>query len=143
MREHGRQFMSYKTTNYIQAVLLQKERKEAGALEILYSFGGRVLECSTSNFFIVKNGRLITPKDDILLGITRKVTIDLARPSIKIEERPLGIEETFAADEAFLTSSFKEIVPVVAIDGKKIGGGKVGPITKKLMGSFHRFAKKH
>ncbi|RJQ34088.1 hypothetical protein C4568_03015 [Candidatus Parcubacteria bacterium] len=139
VHEHQRVFPGYKTTNYITAVLLQEERKKAGALEILYTYKGKVLEPATSNLFIVKNGKIATAKDDILAGITRKVSIDLARKEFQVDERDVSVDEMYAADEAFLTSSFKDIVPVVEIDGKKIGAGVPGPVTKRVMQLFHEF----
>lgn len=135
-----RQFPESKTTNYIQAVMLQDERVRAGAIEILYTAHGLVLECATSNFFIVKDGVLITAKDSILYGITRKVTLELARSLMPVEERDVSVEEMYAADEAFLTSSFKDIVPVVKVGERIIGDGHVGPHTKKLIGAFHTYA---
>ena len=135
-----RQFPWAKTTNYIQAALLQEERVKVGAVEILYTARNLVLECATSNFFIVKDGRVITPKTDILLGITRNVTLELSRNEFPTEEREISVEEMYAADEAFLTSSFKHIVPVVTVGGKKIGSGTVGPITKKLIAAFTDYA---
>ncbi len=139
--EYQRQFPESKTTNYIQAVLLQQERKDAGALEILYVSQGHVLEPATSNFFIVKNGKIITPKNNILHGITRKVTIDVAKKDFEVEERDVSVDEMYAADESFLTSSFKDVVPVVKVGEKMISDGTVGPMTKKVMESFHRFVK--
>jgi branched-subunit amino acid aminotransferase/4-amino-4-deoxychorismate lyase len=139
--EHLRQFPQLKTTNYIQAVMLQQARKDAGAIEILYTWGGKVLECATSNFMIVKDGKIITAKDNILFGITRKVALDVARPHFPIEEREVSVEELHAADEAFLTSSFKDVMPVVKVGDKVIGSGKVGPVTKRVMELFHEFTK--
>ena len=139
VHEHLRIFPGYKTTNYITAVLLQEERKKAGALEILYTFQGKVFEPATSNLFIVKNGKVITAKDDVLAGITRKVTIDLAKKEFEVEEREVSVDEMYAADEAFLTSSFKDIVPVVEVGGKKIGSGIPGPVTKRVIQLFHEF----
>jgi len=140
--EHQRQYPQFKTTNYITAVMLQKQRKEKGALEILYTSNGKVLECATSNFFIIKNNVLITPKENVLLGITRKVVIDLAQKNnIKVEERDITIEELHQADEAFLTASFKEVVPVVKVDEKMIGNGHVGPLSKKMFALFSEFTK--
>lgn len=139
--EHLRQFPEYKTTNYIQAVLLQKARKEAGALEILYTWQGRVLEFATSNLFIVKNGTIITPSKDILPGITRKVTLELARAAFPVEERDVPVEEVCAADEAFLTSSFKDIVPVVKAGEHAIAHGAPGPVTKKMMELFRAYTR--
>lgn len=139
--EEQRSFAESKTTNYIQAVLLQAEQKKAGALEILYISEGRVLEAATSNFFIVKNGTLITAKSNVLPGVTRKVTIDIARPHFKVEERDVTVDEMYAADEAFITSSFKEVVPVVKVGKRTIGDGKVGEVTKQVMKLFHEFTR--
>jgi branched-subunit amino acid aminotransferase/4-amino-4-deoxychorismate lyase len=139
VHEHLRIFPGYKTTNYITAVLLQEKRKAAGALEILYTYQGKVLEPATSNLFIVKDGCLITAKDDILPGITRKVTIQVAKKEFPIDEREVSLDEMYAADEAFLTSSFKDIVPVVKVGEKTIGSGVPGPVTKRVMALFHEF----
>ncbi len=137
VHEHLRQFPEYKTTNYIQAVLLQKARKEKGALEILYTWQGRALEFATSNLFIVKNGSISTPAKDILPGITRKVALELARTAFPVEEREVSLDELYGADEAFLTSSFKDIVPVVKVGERSIAGGEPGPVTRQMMELFH------
>src|SRR3989344_2761714 len=121
--EHLRQFPEFKTTNYLQAVLLQKQRKEKGALEILYTWQGRALEFATSNLFIVKDRSIITPDKDILHGITRKVALELARSAFPVEERDVTVEELYAADEVFLTSSFKDVVPVVKIGERVVAHG--------------------
>lgn len=145
LEEYLRDFPEMKTTNYIKAVTLQKKQKKSGALETLYFWQNFVLECSTSNFFIIKNGKLITAKDSILQGITRKVVLDMAFQSgLPIEERDFSLEELLNADEAFLTASFKGIVPVVEIVGHKhIGSGKVGEITKTLMSKFKNLIENH
>lgn len=134
-----RQFPKLKTINYIQAVLLQEERKKQGALEVLYTDGERVLEAATSNFFIVTAGKVITPKEGILGGITRKVAIELASQTHTVDERDVTMAEVYAADEAFITSSFKDIVPVVKVGEHTIGTGTPGPITKDLMGRMHKY----
>jgi len=149
MCDHQRQFPECKTVNYIQAVMLQQARKDAGAIEILYTSAGTVLECATSNFFIVssgggsasggKDGTIVTAQDDILHGITRQVAIDVARPHFAVEERKVSISEMHAADEAFLTSSFKDVVPVVKVGDTVIGTGKVGPVTARVMELFDEF----
>jgi branched-subunit amino acid aminotransferase/4-amino-4-deoxychorismate lyase len=129
-----------KTTNYITAVRLAKEKKRAGALEILYLDRGRMMECSTSNFFIVKDGKIITPKDEILLGTIRNLVIKLARDNgLSVEEREVKVGELATADETFLTATNKDITPVIQIDERKIGlpraesRGKPGPLTRQLM----------
>ncbi len=138
-REYERFMPHIKSTRYLPAVLWHKDKVQEGAVEVLYVSGDQVLECSTSNFFIVKDGVLITAKDSILNGITRQVTLELARDEFPIEERPLSKDELFAADEAFLTATNKRIVPVVTVDGAKIGEGKVGDITKKLIEFFGNY----
>lgn len=139
--DHQRQFPASKTTNYIQTVLLQDDRKKAGALEIMYTSGGKMLEGAGSNFFIVKNRVIATPKGNVLGGITRKVAIDIARPHFAIEERDITVDEMYAADEVFLTSSFKDVVPVVRVGEKTIADGKPGPVTKRVIGLFDEFTR--
>lgn len=141
---HCRELNCAKTLNYLTAVKLQSLRKQKNAFEILYVSCDLVLECTTSNFFIVKNNTLITAKNNVLLGTTRNFTIKLAKKfNLKIEERDLKIAEIKTADEAFLTATNKEIVPVVKIDNTKIGNGKVGPICKKLLAEFRRQVAKN
>lgn len=141
--EHYRQIAESKTTNYAQTVILQKDLKKAGALEVLFVSDGKILEGGGSNAFIVKNGRLITPQKEVLLGVTRKVVIDLARPHFPIEEREVAAEEMQGADEMFITGSFKEVVPVVRADETTIGNGKVGPVTKEIMRLFSEFTRNY
>jgi len=136
-QEHQRFMPEAKTINYITAVIAQRARKGAQAAEVLYHAGGNVLECATSNVFIVKDGVVITPRENILPGITRKVTLALAQEAgYPVEERVVTLEELFTADEAFITSSFKDIVPVVSVDGKMIGSGTPGHVTRDLMERF-------
>jgi len=137
MHEHQRFMPGFKTTNYITAVTLQDMRKAAGAIEVLYTSDGLMLECATSNAFIVKEGRIITPHERILPGITRQVTLGLAHEAnYPVEERAVPLEELFAADEAFITSSFKDIVPIISIDGRQIGPGTPGPVTRNLIARY-------
>ncbi len=131
--EHLRLVPEAKTTNYLTAVRLQKEKRRAGAVEILYTHRGRLLECSTSNFFIVKNGRLITPKTDILYGTMRNLVVALAKATkIPVEEREVMASELRDADEGFLTATNKNLTPVVQVDERKINRGEVGPVTRDL-----------
>lgn len=134
---HLRERPEHKTINYLNAVNLQAWRKEEGALEILYTYDGEVLEPATSNIFIIKDGVLITSAENILKGITRKVVLEIAAESgIKVEERIVDENELQTADEIFITSSFKDVAPITQIDDFKVGNGEVGPITKDLMGKF-------
>lgn len=139
--EHQRMLPEIKTTNYITTVSLQNYRKKHNALEILFVSKDNVLEASMSNFFMFKNNILVTPKDGIFCGITRKVILELAQKCFKVEERTIEVGEALNADEVFITGSFKDIVPIVKIDEKKIGNGKVGDNTKKIMKLFDDYAK--
>ncbi len=137
--EYQRFMPEVKSIHYITAVMLQEKRKAAGAIEILYTNGNRALECATSNVFIVKNGTVITPDADVLKGITRKVVLERAREAYQTLEQALPLFAFFDADEAFITSSFKDIVPVVSVDGRTIGSGAPGPVTRDLIARFARY----
>lgn len=138
--EHQRFMPKIKTTNYLTAVMLQKKRADAGANEILYTHANRVLECATSNIFTVKDGILATPDADILKGITRKVILELASGTYPAQERAISIDELLTADEVLITGSFKDILPIVSVEGKTIGSGTPGPITRDLMKRFAAYA---
>lgn len=141
--KYQREIPEAKTLNYITAASLQSLRKSKKAFEILYTSGGLVLEATTSNFFIFRNNTLITPKNKILTGITRDVVIKLAQSKFKVEERDISFQGLSRATEALITATSKEIVPVVKIDSKLIGNGKVGKNTKYLMDLFHQYTKKY
>ncbi|HWY79746.1 MAG TPA: aminotransferase class IV [Candidatus Sulfotelmatobacter sp.] len=133
---HLRYAHTAKTTNYINAIALAEERKEKGAIEILYIFEDKVLECSTSNFFMVKDNILITPKNTILIGTTRNFVLKLVANKILIEERDIRVSELQTADEAFITATNKEVLPIVKIDSMTVGDGIVGKNTEKIMELF-------
>ena len=101
-----------------------------------------VLEATRSNFFIFRGDTLITPHRGILVGITRNFVLELARNKFNIEERPILLEELALADEAFITSSSKEITPVVQIDDSIIGNGKPGRRTYQLEQLFIEMVEK-
>lgn len=139
---HQRSYPQAKTSQYIEAVLLQKRLKEENAIEILYLDDDIVRECSTSNIFIVKNHCLITPSDEILNGITRESVINLAKNNgINIDVREIKIQELFEADEVFLTATNKKVMPIVKIDNKMVCDGRVGDLTKKLMDLYNEEIK--
>jgi len=122
-----------KTTNYMHTVNLQTAKQKAGAVEILYKDKGNILEGSTSNLFIVKKGLIVTPTENILHGITRKTVIGLAKKAgYKVKERNIKEKELFDADEVFITAANKKVLPIIKVDNKKIGNGKVGEISKEL-----------
>lgn len=126
-----------KTSNYTSAVRALKEAARLGADDALFvNERGHVQEATRSNFFIFHGDTLVTPRAEVLIGITRTVALDLARGRFAIEERPILLEELALADEAFVTSSSKEITPVLQIDEQVIGNGKPGPRTTELEQRF-------
>ena len=126
-----------KTTNYLVAIRALKEAARRNATDALFvNKQDHVLEATRSNFFIFRGDTLVTPGKGILMGITRNVVLKLARGRFHIEERPILLEELAQADEAFITSSSKEIMPVVQIDDVTIGKGESGPRTYELEQRF-------
>lgn len=126
-----------KTTNYMAAVRALKEATRQGAADALFvNEQGHVLEATRSNFFIFRGDTLVTPREGVLIGVTRNVVLELARRRFASKERPISLDELPLADEAFITSSSKEITPVVQIDDLVIGDGKPGPRTYELEQRF-------
>lgn len=139
----GRVYSVVKSLNYLTGVIALKKAKKEGAVEAIYvNDYGQILEGTTSNFFAVIDNQLITPKKEILFGITRKVVINLAKNlKIPVKEENIFLSQIKNFSEAFITASNKEIMPVIKIDKNLIAGGQVGIITKKLMFDFHRLVK--
>jgi branched-chain amino acid aminotransferase len=126
-----------KTNNYVAAVRALKEAARRNASDALFvNEQGHVLEATRSNFFIFRGDILVTPRQGILIGVTRNVVLDLARGRFPIEERPILLDELAQAGEAFITSSSKEILPVVQIDDLVIGDSRPGPHTYELEQRF-------
>lgn len=134
-----------KSLNYLNNILARLEGKLAGCAEaLMLNHRGEVAECTGDNIFILRNGRLLTPPIDagILEGITRNAVIELARKrGIEVLEIPFTRHDIYVSQECFLTGSAAEVIPVVKLDGRAIGGGEVGDLTKKLMVAFHEFVR--
>lgn len=137
--DYVRYLPEVKTTFYLPALSLLPELMRIGALETLYHHKGIVYETTRANFFIIKNGVLITPSEGILKGITRKHVLKVARLQMKVEERIVKLDEIFDSDEIFITGTSKHILPVVNIDGKIIANGRPGTITNKLAQDFKAY----
>ncbi len=126
-----------KTANYVAAIRSLKQAARQGASDALFvNAQEHVLEGTRSNFFVFRGETLITPRDGILLGVTRNTVLALAQGRFAIEERPILLSELAQIDEAFITSSSQEITPVVQIDDTLIGSGKPGPYTSELERRF-------
>lgn len=136
--EYVRPIADIKTTNYTLPVWHSVNWKRLGAEDVLYHWNGWVSESSRSNFFLVKNGVLHTPNQHILLGITRKHILDMAKNAVI---RPISLEEVWDADEAFISSTTKILLPVTQLDERKIGNGKPGPVTMEILERFRKLER--
>jgi branched-chain amino acid aminotransferase len=129
-----------KSNNLLNNALAMQEALRHNAEEaLMQNHDGHVVECSQSNFFIVKDGRLITAPltDGLLPGITRQFVIDLARDlGVQTDERSYTPADVYAADEAFITGTTREVTPVVRVSERGVGTGKPGPVTLRLLEEF-------
>jgi branched-chain amino acid aminotransferase len=134
-----------KSLNYLNNILAKIEAVQAGCVEaLMLNHKGEVAECSGDNIFIVKAGNLRTPSLEagVLEGITRNTVLELARQaSIPVQEIPLTRHDIYAADECFLTGTAAEVIPVVKVDGRPIGAGKPGPVTRQIREAFQRLVR--
>lgn len=128
---HQRQIPHVKTIDYLQAIRLQKFVKESSADDLLYHNNGKVRECPRANFFIITDNEIITAKNEILNGITKKKILGLNIPDYTFAERDFTLDEVYHAKEAFISSSTKNAFPVNIVDGKLIGDGR-NSITKLI-----------
>ncbi len=134
-----------KSLNYLNNVLAKIEGSKAGCVEaLMLNHKGEVAECTGDNIFIVRKGELLTPpvEASILVGITRNVVMELGdKAGMKVQETTLTKDDVYAADECFLTGTAAEVVPVVTVDGRTIGEGRPGPVTRQLSDAFHKLAR--
>ncbi|MGC4082112.1 MAG: aminotransferase class IV [Vicinamibacterales bacterium] len=133
-----------KSNNLLNNALGQQEALRKGAFEaIMRNYRGEIAECSQSNLFIVKDGVALTPPADagLLVGITRDFLFEVAREiGVPMHERVMLESDLLDADEAFLTSTTREVVPIVKVDDRAIGTGRPGPITARLLDGFRAAA---
>jgi branched-subunit amino acid aminotransferase/4-amino-4-deoxychorismate lyase len=129
-----------KSANYLDSMLARQEAREAGVDEaVCLNDKGLLAESSMSNIFLVSDGMLKTPGEEngILPGITRQVVLELAvQLNIKASKQDILSEDIYQAQEAFLTNSLMEIMPLVEVNGKQIGSGSPGEFTRRLMKGY-------
>ncbi|MFO7585747.1 MAG: aminotransferase class IV [Anaerolineales bacterium] len=127
-----------KSTAFIQSSADLRQRVKNDIFEVLLCRNGKVLEGMTSNFYVIQAGKLVTSRNGILLGVTRRAVIRLARgQGLDVEYRAPALDEPF--DESFLTSSSRGVVPIIAIDGRPVGEGRVGVWTKALLAAYEAY----
>jgi branched-chain amino acid aminotransferase len=134
-----------KSCNYLNNIIAKIEAIRAGCLEaIMLNHNGEVAECTGDNIFLVKRGELYTPPTSagILEGITRNAIIELAEQAgFTVHQVALTRHDVYSADEAFLTGTAAEVIAVVKCDGRVIGNGKPGPITRQMREGFQELVK--
>ena len=133
-----------KSNNLLNNALAMQEALRVGANEALMcNYRGEIAECAQSNVFLVRGGEALTPPlaTGLLEGVTRNFLFEIGPEiGIPIRERTLRLDEIEAADEIFITSTTREVLPVTALDGRPVGSGAPGPITRALAETFHRTA---
>lgn len=129
-----------KSNNLLNNALAMQAALRTGAEEaLMLNQAGHVVECSQSNFFVVRHGRLRTAplSDGLLPGITRTFVIEMAAAlGYATDEQSFGPQEVFAAEEAFITGTTREVTPVVRVGTEPIGNGRLGPVTARLLQAF-------
>ncbi|MBI3620399.1 aminotransferase class IV [Candidatus Roizmanbacteria bacterium] len=132
-----------KTLNYLTGIMALQEARSEKAIEAIYvDESGLLYEGTMSNLFVVKKGKILTPHIEILAGITRGVIVELTKKlKIHLEEKNIYRGDLPSINEAFITASNKEVMPVVVIDGRKIGTGAVGPVTQRLLTAYRQLTR--
>jgi len=143
LRRNSQSLLSrLKSTCYMENVLARTAARAAGYDEAIFlNEQGYLAEGSSANIFLVSNGELITPcfESGVLPGITRDAVLEIARTSnIKATERWVELNELIEAQEAFLTNSILELMPLVSVEGRPIGTGKAGKLTKDLLAAYRK-----
>jgi branched-subunit amino acid aminotransferase/4-amino-4-deoxychorismate lyase len=139
MVKHSRYTPAAKSNNYIEGVKQTQRAKKLGAVEPVYYSDTQVFEGSNSNIFAVIGGKLLTPADNILEGVTRGVLLNILKLDMPIEVKNFTLDELLGASEVFLTGSGKEVTPVTRIDDKLVGAGEVGSVTKEIMCQYKEY----
>ncbi|MFO8085434.1 MAG: aminotransferase class IV [Desulfobacterales bacterium] len=140
-----RQIPAAKSLNYLSAILALKEAYQKNAVEAVYTDRkGNLREGTTSNFFVFIEGKMVTPgTEDILPGITRQVVLDLAKNEFEVQVRDIHMDELAKAQGAFLSSSNKQILPVVRVNDLGIGEEKTCKQTRLIMKCFEEYTKRY
>ncbi len=136
-REYIRDMPEIKSTDYKFLLQIMPDLKKNKSTDVLFVKEGWISELSRSNIFVVSEDKILTPKKNILKGITRKTVIEQLTSDFEVQERDLTIEEVLNAKEVFTTSSTKKVLSISQIDDHIIGDGQAGPVSQLLLDRFN------
>jgi branched-subunit amino acid aminotransferase/4-amino-4-deoxychorismate lyase len=139
--EYQRDVPTIKSTDYLNAIKSKPLVEQRGAFDVLYCHNGKVLEVARDNFFLFIGDTLVTSKENILFGITRKVLLEICQGVFPVEVRDVHTSELGQATEAFLSGTTMGVMPVVQVDDTTIGDGTVGANTRKLADLFDEYVE--
>ena len=139
-RQHCREVPEAKTTNYLTMLVNRPLAVAEGAFDLLYLDGDTITEAASASFYIVKDGVIHAPRAKVLWGTVGTYVLDLVRGTYDLVSRDIPLAEALDADEAYLTSTTRGVVPVVRLDDNLIGDGVPGPVTRDLMQRFRKAA---
>jgi len=135
-RLHRREFPLAKTTNYLTMIKHRPETDAAGAMDLLYHDGEHVFEAASASVYFVHGTTILAPRDSVLAGTIGGYVLELARERYDVEFTDVTLADALSADEVFLTSTTRAVVPITAIDDVTIADGTPGPVTRDLMAAY-------
>jgi len=131
--KHKRELPGAKTTGYLTMLLNRDKTAEAGAMDLLYHDGEHVFEAASASVYFVRDGRIYAPADCVLWGTVGSLVLELAADEYEVVVGEIALADALAADEVFLTSTTRGVVPIVRLDDAPVGDGQPGPVTRDLM----------
>ncbi len=134
--DYKREIPKAKTTNYLTMLANKSQAQSQGALDLLYVDDGVVYEAATASVYFVKGRTILAPSDDVLWGTIGSLVLDAAAGDYDVVSGVVSIQDMREADEVFLTSTTRGVVPIVRIDDVPVGDGRVGPVVRDLMERF-------
>ena len=133
LHEHRREVPEAKTTNYLTMLRHRDYIADAGAMDLLYHDGTRVFEAASASVYFVRDGQILAPSSDVLWGTVGSLVLELAAGDYEVVSGDVLLEQALGADEVFLTSTTRGVVPIVRLGKRDVGDGLPGPVTRELM----------
>lgn len=138
--QHTREFPEAKSTNYLTWLRNHARIEQEGAMDLLYHDGRIVSEAATASVYVVKGGRILAPAGGVLHGTVGNRVLELASTRFEVLRTEVTLDDLFCAEECFLTSSVRGVVPITRIDETPVGTGAVGPVVRELMALYREAA---